>query len=67
MYRIDQPHLLWILDNLVGQFDGRAKGGKPKIVNQVSVHPKARASALKALDRMLGLTGPKKTQLAAVD
>jgi len=56
MYRIDQPHLLWVLDNLVGQFDGRGKNGKAKVVNQVSVHPKARVSALKALDRMLNLT-----------
>ncbi len=67
MYRIDQPHLLWVLDNLVGQFDGRGKNGKAKVVNQVSVHPKARASALKALDRMLALSGPKKAQLATVD
>ncbi|CAN5709494.1 quinolinate synthase NadA [soil metagenome] len=49
MYRIDEPHLLWTLDNL-------AAG---KIVNQVSVHPEARALALTALERMLKLsTGP---------
>ncbi len=43
MYRIDQPHLLWVLDNLA---EGR-------VVNQVKVHPEARALALKALERML--------------
>jgi quinolinate synthase len=57
MYRIDQPHLLWTLDNLQGESDGRDKPTKPKIVNQIKVHPKVRASALKALDRMLALTG----------
>src|SRR5262249_23494031 len=55
MYRIDQPHLLWTLDNLVGESDGRDKPSKPKVVNQIKVHPKVRASALKALDRMLAL------------
>ena len=45
MYRIDQPHLCWVLDNL-------AKG---KVVNQVSVHPDARKHALTALGRMLDL------------
>lgn len=46
MYRIDQPHLCWVLDHL-------AAG---KVVNQVSVHDAARAPALEALNRMLGLT-----------
>jgi len=46
MFRIDQPHLLWALDNL-------AQG---KIVNQISVHPEVREHALTALDRMLSLT-----------
>ncbi len=45
MYRIDEPHLLWALDNL-------AAG---KIVNRVRVHPDARSHALDALDRMLAL------------
>ncbi len=45
MYRIDEPHLLWVLDHLV---DG-------KVVNKVSVHPDARGPALKSLDRMLAL------------
>ncbi|HYD01125.1 MAG TPA: quinolinate synthase NadA, partial [Phycisphaerales bacterium] len=47
MYRIDQPHLLWVLDNL-------AAG---KVVNRVSVNPEAKRLALLALDRMLALTG----------
>lgn len=46
MYRIDEPHLLWVLDNL-------AAG---KVVNQVSVHPEAKTWAVKALDRMLSQT-----------
>jgi quinolinate synthase len=50
MYRIDQPHLLWVLDNL-------AEG---KVVNRVTVHPEARRLALLALDRMLALTGANK-------
>jgi quinolinate synthase len=45
MYRIDQPHLLWTLDNL-------AEG---KVVNRVQVHPDAREDAILALDRMLDL------------
>lgn len=47
MYRIDQPHLLWVLDHL-------AAG---KVVNQVRVHPAAKAQAILALNRMLALTG----------
>lgn len=53
MYRIDEPHLLWTLDNL-------AEG---KVVNQVRVHPDVREWALVALDRMLSLT----SDLARVD
>lgn len=67
MYRIDQPHLLWVLDNLV----------KGKVVNRITVHPKARELALKALDRMLSLVSaqpvsakakaPKPVEPASVD
>ncbi len=46
MYRIDPPHLLWVLDNL-------AAG---KVVNQIKVHPDARRHALVALNRMLDIT-----------
>lgn len=50
MYRIDQPHLLWVLDNL-------AAG---KVVNRVTVNPQAQKLALLAVDRMLALTGAAK-------
>jgi quinolinate synthase len=53
MYRIDQPHLLWVLDNLAGAF---SKDGSPKVVNAIRVHPEARRDALLALDRMLSLS-----------
>jgi quinolinate synthase len=51
MYRIDLPHLLWVLDNLA---DG-------KVVNAVTVHPQVKHWALVALDRMLKITaaGPR--------
>ncbi|MBX3407006.1 MAG: quinolinate synthase NadA [Phycisphaeraceae bacterium] len=48
MFRIDQEHLAWVLDNL-------AAG---KVVNRVSVHPEARRWALTAIDRMLKLAAP---------
>ena len=48
MYRIDEPHLLWVLDNLV----------KGKVVNRVQVPDAAREPALLALDRMMGLSAP---------
>lgn len=48
MFRIDQEHLAWALDNL-------AAG---KVVNRVSVHPEARKWALVAIDRMLNLAAP---------
>jgi quinolinate synthase len=57
MYRIDQPHLLWALDQL-------AQG---KIVNQVRVHPRAAELARLALDRMLALVGESSTMPAHVD
>jgi quinolinate synthase len=47
MFRIDRPHLLWILDNL-------AEG---KVLNQISVHPEAQRLAKVALQRMLDITG----------
>ncbi|MEM9881880.1 MAG: quinolinate synthase NadA [Planctomycetota bacterium] len=46
MYRIDRPHLLWVLDHL-------AEG---KVVNQIKVHPEAQRQALLALNRMLNIT-----------
>lgn len=47
MYRIDMPHLLWALDELV---DGR-------VVNQIKVAPHVRHWATVALDRMLAING----------
>lgn len=55
MYRIDQQHLLWALDNL-------AEG---KVVNQIKVHPEARKWALVALNRMLDLLGGGSVKSAA--
>ena len=46
MYRIDVPHLLWALDNLV----------QGKIVNQIIVEPDIARDAKLALDRMLQLS-----------
>jgi quinolinate synthase len=53
MFRIDEPHLLWVLDNLAGAY---SKDGKAKVVNRIAVHPKVRELAVKSLDRMLGLS-----------
>jgi quinolinate synthase len=62
MYRIDEPHMLWILDGLCGI--GTTKdapidqaGGPVKVRNVVSVHPQATELALLALNRMLEHTG----------
>lgn len=46
MYRIDMPHLLWVLDHLA----------EDKVVNQISVHPEAKRLATVALNRMLSIT-----------
>ena len=45
MYRIDQAHLAWSLDEI-------AQG---RVVNRISVHPEARRHARVALERMLAL------------
>ncbi len=62
MYRIDEPHMLWILDGLCAI--GTTKDapidstqGPIKVRNVISVHPEATKLALKALDRMLVHTG----------
>jgi len=47
MYRIDMPHLLWVMDNLVAG----------KVVNRITVLPEVRRWAQVALDRMLELAG----------
>ena len=54
MYRINQPHLLWVLDGLCGV---DTKDNVPIVRNVVSVHPEAQRLAILALDRMLAHTG----------
>ena len=61
MFRIDQPHVLWVLDNLAGIY---SKDGSPKVVNAIKVHPEVRRLALSALDRMLALSPEKNRQAA---
>ncbi|MFG0256925.1 MAG: quinolinate synthase NadA [Phycisphaerales bacterium JB043] len=57
MYRIDQAHLLWVLDGL----------SEGKVLNQVRVHEDARADALLALDRMLELPSNAGLKLEEID
>jgi quinolinate synthase len=47
MFRIDLPHLCWVLDNLL----------EGTVVNQIEVDPETRKWALIALDRMLSIKG----------
>lgn len=47
MYRIDLPHLCWVLENLVNG----------QVVNQIKVDAETRKWALVALDRMLSIKG----------
>ena len=54
MYRIDEPHLLWVLDGLCGIGpDGEAI--EPVARNVIDVPEAVRGPALRALDRMLEL------------
>lgn len=46
MFRIDAPHLAWVLEELV---EGR-------VVNQITVDPETQQQALVALERMLSIT-----------
>ncbi|MEM7623412.1 MAG: quinolinate synthase NadA, partial [Planctomycetota bacterium] len=56
MYRIDEPHLLWILDGLLGIGTGEnGTDSDPKTRNQVSVHPEVASSGTEALNRMLSI------------
>ncbi len=64
MYRIDEPHLLWVLDHLTGSC---TSDGQPKAVNVIKVHPEVRRLALLALDRMLELAPSKSAQGTPVD
>jgi quinolinate synthase len=59
MYRIDLPHLCWVLENLV----------EGKVVNQIQVDAATRQWATVALQRMLDIRGvnpPSKNQPATV-
>jgi quinolinate synthase len=61
MSRIDQPHLLWVLDGLCGVGTTPDKpvdhaGGPQKVRNVIAVHPEVRQPAVLALDRMLAHT-----------
>ncbi|HZL38167.1 MAG TPA: quinolinate synthase [Tepidisphaeraceae bacterium] len=47
MYRIDLPHLCWVLENLL----------EGKVVNEIKVDETTRKWALVALDRMLAIKG----------
>jgi quinolinate synthase len=47
MYRIDLPHLCWVLENLV----------EGKVVNEVKVDAHTRKWSLVALERMLAIKG----------
>jgi quinolinate synthase len=46
MFRIDAPHLCWVLENLV---EGR-------VVNQITVDAETADAAKVALERMLAIT-----------
>ena len=46
MFRIDGPHLAWVLENLV----------EGKVVNQITVDPETAKWARVALERMLEIT-----------
>jgi quinolinate synthase len=47
MYRIDLPHLCWVLENLV----------EGNVVNEIRVDPHTRKWATVALERMLAIKG----------
>ncbi|MEM9064892.1 MAG: quinolinate synthase NadA [Planctomycetota bacterium] len=57
MYRIDEPHLLWVLDGLCG-LDVEEKPAKHQVRNVIQVRQEVREHALAALDRMLSLATP---------
>ena len=59
MYRIDEPHLLWVLDGLCGFDTPAGKPAERDVVerNVIAVHPEAQKLAVLALDRMLKHTG----------
>ncbi len=60
MYRIDQPHLLWVLDTLCGIRINAStpEPCEPRAVNVVRVHPEVCSLAVQSLERMLSLSVP---------
>ena len=68
MYRIDEPHLLWILDGLCGldatadERGSKAQAADPVVRNTVSVTRQVREPAVLALERMLRLRAPAMTK-----
>ncbi len=54
MYRIDEPHLLWVLDGLCG-VGPEGDTAPVREHNVIRVHPEIRKPALLAVDRMLEL------------
>ena len=61
MYRIDEPHLLWALDQLCG-LSPSGKEREPVVPNQIRVPAEIRRDALLALDRMMTLSAPAMSQ-----
>jgi quinolinate synthase len=55
MYRIDEPHLLWSLDQLCG-LSPSGQRREPSVPNEVRVPAVVREGALLALERMLRLS-----------
>ncbi len=55
MYRIDMPHLLWVMDHL-------AEG---KVINEIKVHQDVQQGALVALQRMLDINASPRVERPA--
>ncbi|MEM0982329.1 MAG: quinolinate synthase NadA [Planctomycetota bacterium] len=60
MYRIDEPHLLWILDGLCG-IDAEGNETDAEVRNVIRVPREVREPAVLALDRMLDLVAAPAT------
>jgi quinolinate synthase len=62
MFRIDEPHLLWVLDGLCGVGTGpNQSDGLAKVRNVIRVHPDVQKHAIVALERMLSLSSQSPT------
>lgn len=57
MYRIDEPHVLWALDQLCG-LSPSGQTREPAVPNRVQVPPDVRRDALLAVERMMRLSLP---------